>query len=460
MASVAITASILATAQTTYETSKHGHPDTGVLRIPEEGRGSCAQCHDEHGSRDGVPNGGPFNGILFTTDDETLCYVCHSIESSSNVYPGNVVWADSAHATSPAAYWRGPVPPARGSGDAGKCVNCHDPHGADDALGVIPSMTRLREETLCTGCHDGVAAKDIKSQIAKAYRHPIEINQRHAATEGLSSSPAQYDDSGADARRHAECADCHNPHVARAGVAPPVAPEASQRLDGAARVVVMNGPAGTRPAYDWRGAADLIGPLEYEVCFKCHSSWTTLPLNKPDLAVLTNPNNPSYHPIQGPGKNANIDPGAFEPGWTWDSVIYCSDCHGSDDPLVRGPHGSTNRFILRRPAPYTSALQPMAATDLCFSCHLWDVYGDGSASEAKQQPSRFNQPRSRGHAYHVGVQNVPCYSCHETHGSTMQPSLIATGRNPGITIYTQTAGGGTCTPTCHVTRSYPVNYAR
>ena len=450
-----------ALAQTTiYETSKHGHPETGVLRIPEEGRGGCSQCHDEHASRNGVSNGGPFNRALFTVDDETLCYECHSMESANGVYAGNVVWADSTHSTSPGAYWRGPVPRARTSDEAGKCVNCHDPHATEDAAGVIPSMLRIREQEQCTGCHDGVAGKDVAAQIAKLYRHPVERTGRHAAPEGASSDPAQYDDSGATPRRHSECVDCHNAHVSRADFVPPMAPEASQRLHGVSRVRVINGAAGTRPAYEWRGAADLIDPREYEVCFKCHSSWTTLPPGSPDLAVLTNPNNPSYHPIQGRGRNANIDPAAFVAGWAWDSNVHCSDCHGSDDPQVRGPHGSTHRFILKAPSPATSSLQPMAATDLCFSCHAWEVYGDASAPNATQQASRFNSPSDRGHADHVGAQSVPCSACHATHGSTTHAALIVTGRSPGILTYTQTAAGGTCTPTCHVTRSYTVNYAR
>ena len=444
----------------TYDTSKHGHPETGVQRLPEEGRGACAQCHDEHGSRDGVSNGGPFNRALFTVDDETLCYSCHTLESSNMAYPGNVVWADSTHATSPDVWWRGPVPRARTSADAGKCVNCHDPHGADDATGAIPSMVRLREEAQCTGCHNGIAAKDVKTQTAKAYRHPFQWSERHTAAEGKSSLPAQYDDSGVSARRHAECADCHNAHVSRPDIVPAMAPEASQRLFGVSRIRVVNGVAGTRPTYEWRGAEDLFDPREYEVCFKCHSSWTTLPVGKPDLAVLTNPSNPSYHPIQGRGRNVNIDPQAFVSGWSWDSMLYCADCHGSDDALVRGPHGSINAYILKAPVVTTPAFQTASPTDLCFSCHRWEVYGDSKANNATQQASRFNRPNGRGHAFHVGGQDVPCYACHVTHGSTTHPALVATGRNPGMVIYTQTAGGGSCTPTCHNARSYTVNYAR
>ncbi|MGK2855879.1 MAG: cytochrome c3 family protein [Thermoanaerobaculia bacterium] len=456
----AVALSVTAGAQTTYERSKHGDPVNGVLRLPEVGPGACSQCHDEHASRDGVSNGGPFNRALFMIDDETLCYECHSVESGNRVYPGNVVWADSTHSTSSNAWWRGPVPPARASAEAGRCVNCHDPHGAEDGSGVIPSMLRLREESLCTGCHNGIAAKDVKTQVAKLYRHPIGLGSRHSASEGASSDPSLYDDSGTEPRRHAECGDCHNPHVARSNFVSLTPPEASERLHGVSRIGVTNGAAGTLPIYQWKGADDLIDPFEFEVCFKCHSSWTTLPPGKPDLALLTNPNNPSYHPIQGRGRNANIDALAFETGWAWDSLTWCSDCHGSDDPQVAGPHGSTNRFILRRPSPFTSTTQLMSPGDLCFSCHRYEVYGDPLASPPTQRASRFNSPGERGHAYHVGQQGVPCYACHTTHGSTSLPALIATGRTPGVLSYAQNAGGGTCAPTCHVSRSYSVNYAR
>lgn len=446
-------------AGVTYDTSKHGNTDTGAFRIPQAERGACAQCHENHGSRDGVANAGPFDHTLFRADDVTLCYECHTTPGSFEIYPGNLLWADSTHALSPAMYWPGPVPAARNATDAGKCVNCHDPHGADDATGVIPSMLRLREETLCYGCHDGSPSKDIKAQFTRTYRHPVATTARHAAAEGTTPDPANYAASPVN-KRHAECADCHNAHVARVDTMPPVAPESSQRLAGVARIEVLNGAAGTRPVYTWRGAGDNTPSNEYQLCFKCHSSWTTLPGGRSDHAVLTNPNNPSFHPIQAQGKNRNIAAAAFVNGWTWDRLVYCADCHGSDDALISGPHGSSFAAILKRPSPASAAYRTMAATDLCFNCHRYDVYANLNSPDATQQASRFNRPRVAGHAFHVGEQRVPCYSCHTTHGSTTRPTLIVTGRNPGITSYTRSAGGGTCTATCHGSESYSVNYPR
>jgi hypothetical protein len=75
--------------------------------------------------------------------------------------------------------------------------------------------------------------------------------------------------------------------------------------------------------------------------------------------------------------------------------------------------------------------------------------------------SRFNPPGTPGgHARHVADLGVSCYACHDSHGAPDQPHLIATGRNPGITNYVEGPTGGDCGSTCHVTRSYAINYPR
>jgi hypothetical protein len=103
----------------------------------------------------------------------------------------------------------------------------------------------------------------------------------------------------------------------------------------------------------------------------------------------------------------------------------------------------------------------MASNEMCFDCHSFDVYANRSSPESVRAHSRFNRPGAdKGHAEHVAEENVPCYACHTTHGSTVQKRLIVTGRTPGIRNYTETASGGTCAPTCHGSESYTVNYAR
>jgi hypothetical protein len=197
------------------------------------------------------------------------------------------------------------------------------------------------------------------------------------------------------------------------------------------------------------------------VCFKCHSSWTTQPTGQTDLALELNPSNASYHPVEAPGRNSNIAAGSFVPGWSASRLTRCGDCHGSDFPgSPRGPHGSSNRYILQQ--PYTASSQPrlMASDEACFSCHSYEVYGNPTSPDMVRASSRFNAPgATQGHAEHVAA-SVSCYACHVTHGAPYQGHLIVTGRSPGITAFTETPDGGTCQSTCHDQKSYTVNYAR
>lgn len=451
-----------------FSQTKHGNPTTGVYRDSTLPRGDCSQCHLQH---DGSA---PNDFALFAPDNNALCATagCHNLSTPDGVYQGLTVYNGSSHGTSSLMVWPGPTPPARPFGDAGKCVNCHDPHGFTDSSGLIPAMAIAREENLCDTCHDGSpATKNIAAQFAKQYRHPVELSGRY--NEAEDGNPASY---GAT-NRHAECQDCHNPHVAKSDGFAPTPPNASNRILGVGRVAVTNGAAGTVPTYTYLGPADTTSPVrEYQLCFKCHSSWTTLPPTTPsggtpiDKALQFNPNNPSYHPVEAQGKNTNINPGAFVNGWNAAKLMYCTDCHTSDDTSVRGPHGSLYNYILKKDYKRSSSERRMSASELCFDCHNYDTYANRNASSTVKNYSRWaigtevgggcgSQTKS-GHTYHVDEEGYPCYACHDSHASTTNPHLIVTGRNPGLNSYQESANGGTCGPTCHRATTYCLNYPR
>ncbi len=445
-----------------YTQTKHGNSRTGVNRTRDWPVASCGQCHVQHGV--GAPN--PF--ALFMPNTNGLCATagCHGAPAPNQLYQGPVVYDASSHGTSTVMVWPGrdaTVDPgarqARVSGDAGKCVNCHTPHGNRDSQGLIPGLVFSREEKLCLVCHDGSpASKNVKMDLGKVYRHPIgTITGRHDEAEG--GTAPRYSALPVN-NRHAECVDCHNAHVAKADGAPPTPPAASNRLAGVSRVAVTNGAAGTIPIYTYRGPADASPPLEYEICFKCHSSWTTLPVTTPsggtpqDKAVQFNPNNRSYHPVEAAGKNANINPAAFVNAWTATRLMYCTDCHTGDSP-ARGSHGSAIKYIL--PKAYAAISRgTMGSGDLCFDCHKYNTYANNAAGVADRDASRFSG--GHGHAFHVEKERIACFACHDSHGSATLPHLMVTGR--GLTSYTETSGGGSCAPTCHGSESYTVRYAR
>ena len=420
--------------------------------------GECERCHTTHA-------GGsvPLPYALVGSDDNSLCDRCHTQAFEGGSYGGPLPYVASAHGTSATMIWPGPDPPARNEpGAAGKCVNCHDPHGRTDGAGVIPALEPAREEQTCLACHDGAPAMtNVRAQFQKAFRHPTtDFSGRH--TGALESQAEDFGTTPIN-RRHAECEDCHNPHLARADepFSNPLRP--SNTLLGTSRVIPLNGMAGTPPSYTFAAGEDTLSgpPAEYQLCFKCHSSFTTQPGGQTDLARVLNPANPSFHPVEGPGQNSTISPGAFAAGWSTLSRTGCGDCHGDDFDPAAGPHGSNYRYILKRPYTASSATRAMSPSDQCFGCHAYDVYANPNAPDAVRAASRFNAPGTvKGHAEHVGELQVPCYACHVTHGSETEPHLMVTGRAPGLTGYTETATGGDCTSTCHGPQSYTVVYAR
>jgi predicted CXXCH cytochrome family protein len=422
--------------------------------------GECNRCHTMHGQGDIL-----FEHALIGPDDNTLCQRCHATPWTDGSYAGTWAYTGSSHGSGIDVIWPGPVPPARTeAGAEGKCVNCHDPHGRTDTQGLVPWLTLGREESLCLACHDGdPATANISTELNKPFRHPTTTyTDRHRGP--AESLPGDFG-AAPGINRHAECTDCHNPHVAypdRTGTPPP--PTLSRVNLGVSRVLVQNGGAGAPPSYFFAAGSDtLSGPVaEYQLCFKCHSSWTVQPTGQADLALELNPANPSYHPVEDAGRNMTILPGAFVAGWSANSLTRCADCHGSDvEGAPAGPHGSAYRYILKQPYTASPQPRPMASDEICFRCHAYDVYANPGASPTALAYSRFNQPGvDKGHAQHVGEEQVPCYACHTTHGSTANPHLIVTGRTPGIVSYSESPTGGTCQPTCHDQETYSANYAR
>lgn len=444
-----------------YSLTKHGNPTTGVRRDASLRRGDCAQCHV---SRSGQ------GYALFAPNANGLCYTsgCHNLSGALAIYQGPSLYDASSHARN--TVWPGrdasvdaAAPPARPSGDSGKCVNCHDPHGYNrDGTGLIPSLVFSRDEKLCVVCHHGSPASDVKSQFNKTFKHPISISGIHSVAENSSASFGAAPTNN----RHSECVDCHNVHVAKREATPRSnsPPDAPNTLRGVSRIAVINGGPGSAPTYTYLGASDATTPVaEYQVCFKCHSSWTTRPAGQSDLALFFNSNNPSYHPVEAQGKNTNINVNSFINNWTAAKLMYCGDCHGNDDlnPAVRGPHGSQYRYLLTNNYVASSSSRRMAANEICFNCHRYDTYANDNATAAVKGYSRFNPPTSsQGHTYHVGSRLTSCYACHESHGSASKPHLMATGRIPGLNNYTETTSGGTCSSNCHGSQTYRINYPR
>ncbi len=407
-----------------YQQTAHGNSTTGVNRVGAIPTGHCAQCHATRTLPLSIPN------MLFAPNDNGLCVACHGGVGKS-AYLGPAAYTATAHWTSMKMLWPGPVPAARPISDQGKCLNCHTPHGKKDGQGLVPDLGYVREEALCLACHDsnGPASSNISAELAKASSHPVTtIVGKHTSTESTAGSTY------AAPNRHAECVDCHNPHAATG----------TAKLAGVPRVAVTNGAAGSTPTFTLRPASDPTAVTEHELCFKCHSAYTTLPAGRTDKAVELNPANESFHPIEGPGKNttaamaASLLGGTGSPKLTPTSVITCSDCHNSEAiPLTvstvsaytgaapSGPHGSNaaagstvlSAALLRasyRVSPKSGGGYVPTESTLCFICHASGPFADNSKNSRSDTNFRL-------HGFHMGKGTL-CAECHSTtHGNRLAP---------------------------------------
>lgn len=402
----------------------------------------CSTCHDPHDN-----TYEPF--LVMSQENQRgeggqLCLVCHRKWG----------WEESAHATSQAVYLWDPVDVLNQTNPQEKtlaqwaCQACHDNHGGSQ----VPLMNEAEEEN-CFRCHNGTidTVPDIRGEFNKTYTHPIEISGVHFPQERLED----YQDMPLS-QRHAECADCHEPHGVKSGThrAGPEVPDSMLGTSGL-EPVWNNGSTWAKPD-SFKLVEDVV--YEYQVCLKCHSSYSygNNPPPSPSRVQVEgsgaakqtpidrdfNPANPSTHAVMGPSSNPNSTYGKFTGTdrdgnpWGWGSRVLCSDCHGNNDPSnpIQGPHGSNNLFILTAPyqRDYEGSFGKRTGDEgtkdhLCFRCHDYEFYaGSGDPNYV----SGFSG--SKGTNYHVWNERhkrAGCQACHSAvpHGWNRQGFLVKIG---------------------------------
>ena len=305
-------------------------------------------------------------------------------------------------------------------GGAYKCITCHGPASAR------PRSLLFRQ----------TQTKDVSKDFTKNYRHPVfDKRNIHSARETLpETNPA--------IPRHADCADCHSAHY----------------------VSSDNPFAGIRG----KKTGNLTAPItkEYELCYLCHAESANLPVKSTNKRMEFSINNPSFHPVEGEGKNLavisllrpyrekKVDANDI-------SVIKCGDCHGSEDPnSPRGPHGSKYQGLLvENFATGDNILESSYAYALCYRCH--------------KRSSIMGNESFPAHSRHIaGERNfkgggTSCHTCHTSHGSVESRYLIRFNRE----YVTESSAGklkfvekgtysfhGECWLTCHGVDHNPKTY--
>ncbi|MCK5237656.1 MAG: cytochrome c3 family protein, partial [Deltaproteobacteria bacterium] len=306
-----------------------------------------------NGGSDGEPEpsgSGPDDYLLFSditaTNSNPLCWYCHEYMALGfppkpfgygyyGFYQGQAVFESSSHGDpgTTAFKWPGDADLYNGTSgnvwprnydrntagvDTNGCINCHTPHGvgndfdtglapatgnysvdgtADSTL--IPRQLIAREEALCLNCHDalvgGPATTNIKASVdyellgSDGSGHPVRsiYGVHDLDKESGSSRAANW---LVTVGYHAECTDCHNPHVAKSGTVfqeSGVATFTSGRTVDAAGVKAGGVNKGVWGVSVTTSTGEITGAVDdtslpgdtvsslylYQICLKCHSAW-------------------------------------------------------------------------------------------------------------------------------------------------------------------------------------------
>lgn len=242
--------------------------------------------------------------------------------------------------------------------------------------------------------------------------------------------------------RHVDCVDCHNVHESTA--TPAAAPLAYGQIRGTWGVSVLNAPLGSITLTEKQGV-----DREYELCFKCHSSWSPSVASR-DIASEFDTRLASVHAIEATQSASQATAGSFStatPAWSNDSVLYCVDCHNNSVAAQPdGPHTSAFAPIVNQPFVGVGSAN---ATQLCYRCHRPEVYLtatlDGPANPGST--SLFYDAdivaHPALHSFHVQNREIGCEGCHASHGAPREHLMRA---DVG---WVHGANGGTCTNGCH-----------
>jgi len=502
----------------------------------------------------------PVSGIFNKTAD-IICLACHEKDGWTGSAHANSAVADEIYAPAASTLREFPanLPVWRAA-----CLNCHDPHAVQgtrrlvregtDSLAVPKQGGNSAIEQGCYQCHSSTGAvlvnqgnanfevPDVALDFASLRHMPIaeqpevhDIGTAAATTPGKDFLESRsLLGTGGSQNRHVECTDCHNPHRViknRQFNDTPIVADAAGTHEHQAGTLhtniasgVLKGSWGVEPEYgssaflttptsfDLKRGTPPVGAStaasnswvtrEYQVCFKCHSTYGYNTAPQLGLSAGGTPTNTnaltrytdqamefqapladrgepggehrSWHPVtESTGRTTGIrqaNANNWLTPWNNSSFIgtqtmYCSDCHGSEtagntvvpsggeDGRTWGPHGSSFDFILK--GPWNSQTGGPGTSDhLCFKCHSYNAYATDSGPDA---PSGFGGDGDQNlHKMHADkLDFMRCTWCHVAvpHGWKNKAFLVnlndvgpEAGLPTGTQVRNNTTAGYTAEP--------------
>lgn len=443
-------------------------------------KANCSKCHDDEYDSDSKMGGTYKIGLHSSNEDRLIRSLGATLTGTSTEVGENL------------------------------CYRCHSQDGTHpigyDGYGSQPMTTSAQNVQIA---FNKTYRHAVATSTAAGKHKSDEFDAAPASITGQGVSVVGWWGTGATGR-HGECEDCHNVHQAKAGrTAWPLngsergslLPVVSPAVEGVWGVNIT-GPTNSALANgNWAGSGSLGNPkfptyskiqtstYEWQLCLKCHSRYAWGNVATPTAstgdytgaaATLTDvgkdfdPANYAVHPLFRTGKNqpptnANAEwEGASAPrningvttgnglsntfvdGWLSTSRVTCADCHGNDSwgtSGTVGPHGSSQRWILRGANPNikitqksgtvltNSGISGYTAVGFCTNCHRADVYGFGNGDKGG------NAAMSRAH----GGTNASCnaYSkvlpkaingCFNCHGGRVDAGQQANGAMHGSSM--------------------------
>ncbi len=229
-----------------------------------------------------------------------LCLSCHdksvSINGDVHLPLSKAKYSGAAH-----DYPNGTYTIHDGSTFSRNCTKCHadsadqwpsdssKPFGAahysgyDSLLFKDPLANNTTTSFICYQCHGSGAAKDLESVFGsnngggpsggRTYTHPITTDTQH---DSITEAASLWNDGTfSGANRHVNCLDCHNPHEA----GNTLHTQGSSTIGADSPIKGASGLKFTSPATAWSATTSSnftwtnSASYEYEICFKCHSSY-------------------------------------------------------------------------------------------------------------------------------------------------------------------------------------------